>query len=139
MATESKRSGCPVNLALEVFGDKWSLLIIRDIMFEGKRHFRELLHSDEKIASNVLTDRLAMLEKEGIISKNPDPAHKQKFIYHLTTAGIDLIPVIAEMGAWSLKHRQVDPHKRKHAEILARGGKDLQKELKKNLSKEHLK
>jgi len=75
MAAELTRSGCPINLALEVFGDKWTLIIIRDIMFEGKRHFRELLQSEEKIASNILTDRLNMLEREGIITKSPDPDH----------------------------------------------------------------
>jgi DNA-binding HxlR family transcriptional regulator len=107
-------------------------------MFAGKRHFRELLQSDEKIASNILSDRLNMLEREGIISKNPDPEHKQKFIYHLTAAGIDLLPIIIEIGAWSLKHRDVDPAKSKHAEMLVKGGKDLQKEMRKNLAKEHL-
>ena len=72
------RSLCAVNLGLEVFGDKWSLIIIRGMMFEGKRHFRELLQSDEKIASNILTDRLTMLEREGIITKESDTEHKQK-------------------------------------------------------------
>jgi len=132
------RSRCPINLTLEVFGDKWSLVIIRDIMFEGKRHFRELLQSEEKIASNILTDRLNMLEREGIISKSPDPEHKQKVIYSLTAAGIDLVPIIIEIGAWSLKHRSVDPAKGKHAEMLVKGGKELQKEIRKNLAKEHL-
>ena len=66
---EDHRSHCPMNLALEIFGDKWSLLIVRDIMFEGKRHFREFLQSEEKIASNILTDRLNMLESEGIVTK----------------------------------------------------------------------
>jgi len=135
---ENHRSHCPINLTLEVFGDKWSLLIISHIMLEGKRHFRELLHCEEKIASNILTDRLNMLEREGILSKNPDPEHKQKFIYHLTAAGIDLLPIIIEIGAWSLKHRDVDPAKAKHAEMLVKGGKDLQKEMRKNLAKEHL-
>ena len=81
---DNHRSQCPINLSLEVFGDKWSLVIIRDMMFGGKRYFRELLQSEEKIASNILTDRLAMLEKEGIISKADDPDHKLKFIYSLT-------------------------------------------------------
>ena len=107
-------------------------------MFEGKRHFREFLNCEEKIASNILTDRLNMLEREGIITKNPDPDHKQKFIYHLTAAGIDLLPLMIEIGAWSLKHRDVDPAKGKHAEMLVKGGKDLQKELRKSLAKEHL-
>src|SRR6476660_1471096 len=99
---ENHRSGCPINLTVEVFGDKWSLVIIRGIMFEGKRHFRELLNSDEKIASNILTDRLNMLEREGIVSKRPDTEHKQKYIYSLTAAGIDLLPLMVEIGAWSL-------------------------------------
>ncbi|HKB43856.1 MAG TPA: helix-turn-helix domain-containing protein [Chitinophagaceae bacterium] len=136
---ESHRSHCPINLALEVFGDKWSLVIIRDIMFDGKRHFRELLQSEEKIASNILTDRLAMLEQEGIISKATDPDHKLKYIYSLTSKGIDLLPIMVEIGAWSLKHKPVDLKKYKHAQSLVKGGKELQKEVKKDLVKKHLK
>src|SRR5687767_9077549 len=101
---EKHRSVCPINLTLEVFGDKWSLIIIRDLMFEGKRHFRELLQSEEKIASSILMDRLNMLEQEGIVTKAPDPDHKQKVIYSLSQRGIDLLPVMVEIGAWSLKH-----------------------------------
>jgi len=133
------RSFCPVNLALEVFGDKWSLIIIRDIMFQDKRSFRELLQSEEKIATNILTDRLAMLEQEGIISKAPDPEHKQKHIYSLTAKGIDLLPIMVEIGGWSLKHKPVDLKKHKHAQYLVRGGKELQKEIRKDLMKKHLK
>src|SRR5204863_5983807 len=137
---ENHRSHCPINLAMEVFGDKWSLIIIRDIMFDGKRHFRELLQSEEKIASNILTDRLAMLEQEGIISKAADPGHKLKYIYSLTSKGIDLLPILVEIGAWSLRHKPVDPKKYKHAQsFLAKGGKKLQKEVKKDLVKKHLK
>lgn len=138
MAAELTRSGCPINLALEVFGDKWTLIIIRDIMFEGKRHFRELLQSEEKIASNILTDRLNMLEREGIITKSPDPDHKQKYIYSLTEKGIDLLPIMVEVGGWSLKHRPVAPSKKGHAETLVKGGKDLQKQIRKDLLKEHV-
>jgi len=134
----NSRSGCPINLTVEVIGDKWSMIIIRGIMFDGKRHFRELLNAEEKIASNILTDRLSMLEREGIITKRPDPDHKQKYIYSLTAAGIDLLPLMVEIGAWSLKHRNVDQAKGKHAEMLVKGGKELQKELRKNLMKEHL-
>lgn len=131
------RSRCPINLALEVFGDKWSLLIIRDIMFVGKRHFRELLQSDEKIASNILTDRLNMLERQGILKKDPDPDHKQKFIYSLTPIGIDLLPIMVEIGGWSLKNRPVDPEKGRHAQMLVKGGTELQKEIRKDLLKQH--
>ena len=95
-------------MALDIFGDKWSLIIIRDMMFGGKRHFRELLQSDEKIASNILTDRLAMLEREGIISKAGDPEHKQKIIYSLTQKGIDLLPIITQMVVWSCKYMPID-------------------------------
>jgi DNA-binding HxlR family transcriptional regulator len=136
---EKHRSYCPVNLMLEVFGDKWSLVIIRDIMFAGKRYFRELLQSEEKIASNILTDRLVLLEREGIISKAGDPAHKQKFIYSLTAKGIDLLPVLVEIGAWSIRHKPVDLKKHKHAVDLVKGGKELQKEIKKDLIRQHLK
>jgi len=136
---EDHRSHCPVNLMLEVFGDKWSLIIIRDIMFEGKRSFRELLQSEEKIASNILTDRLAMLERESILTKIPASDHKQKYIYSLTPKGIDLLPIMVEIGAWSLKHKPVDTKKHKHAVELVKGGKELQKEIRKDLVRQHLK
>ncbi|HVI47062.1 MAG TPA: helix-turn-helix domain-containing protein [Chitinophaga sp.] len=135
---EQHRSNCPVSLGLEIFGDKWSLLIIRDIMFDGKRYFRELLQSEEKIASNILTDRLNMLESKGIISKRQDPDHKQKQIYSLTSKGIDLLPIMVEIGGWGLRHMPADQVKHKHAITLVKGGKDLQKEVKKLLVKEHL-
>jgi DNA-binding HxlR family transcriptional regulator len=135
---EKHRSLCPVNLSLEVFGDKWSLVIIRDIMFAGKRYFRELLQSEEKIASNILTDRLAKLEKDGIISKTDDAEHKQKYIYSLTEKGIDLLPIIVEIGRWSIKYKPVDLKKHKHAVDLVKGGKELQKEVRKKLIKHHL-
>src|SRR4249919_3287508 len=89
------RSGCPINLTLEVLGDKWSLLVIRDIIFGNRRHFRELLtRSEEGIASNILADRLKRLVDQGIISKADDPTHKQKSVYSLTDRGIELLPVI---------------------------------------------
>lgn len=136
---ENHRSGCPINLMLEVFGDKWSLIIIRDIMFNSKRFFRELMQSEEKIASKILSDRLAMLEKEGIISKEDDPSHKQKNIYSLTAKGIDLLPIMVEIGAWSIKHKPVDLKKHKHALDLVKSGKEGQSIVRKQLSKDHLK
>src|ERR1700704_3355673 len=87
--TETQRSGCPINLTLEVVGDKWSLLVIRDMMFGNRRHFRELLtKSEEGISSNILADRLKTLLEEGIITREDDPTHKQKGIYSLTEQGI---------------------------------------------------
>lgn len=103
------RSGCPINLGLELFGDKWSLLIIRDIMFAGKRHFREFLVSAEGISSNILADRLARLTEAGVLTRADDPAHKLKAIYSLTEKGIELLPIIAEISRWSRKYQPVDP------------------------------
>lgn len=109
MTTSPFRSGCPINLGLEVFGDKWTLLIIRDMMFAGKRHFRQFLASDEAISSNILADRLAMLVGAGILTRADDPGHKLKAIYSLTEKGIDLLPVIAQISRWSRTYMPVDP------------------------------
>lgn len=136
---ENHRSYCAVSLALEVFGDKWSLIIIRDMMFGGKRHFRELLQSDEKIASNILTDRLAMLEREGIITKESDPEHKQKIIYSLTQRGIDLLPIITQMVAWSFKYMPIDIEVNRHAKMVVEGGAEMQEAVIQQLRKDHLK
>jgi|SRR5579872_3218661 len=136
---ENHRSFCAISLALEVFGDKWSLIIIRDMMFGGKRHFRELLQSDEKIASNILTDRLAMLEREGIITKESDPEHKQKIIYSLTQRGIDLLPIITQMVAWSFKYMPIDMEVNRHAKMVVDGGAEMQEAVIQQLRKEHLK
>jgi DNA-binding HxlR family transcriptional regulator len=135
---EHHRSFCPINLSMEILGDKWSLLIIRDIMFAGKRYFRELLHSEEKIATNILTERLAMLEREGIISKSPDPDHKQKIIYSVTQKGIDLVPVYAGIAAWSLKYLPVDIKKYRHAVALGKADTKALTEIKKNLARKFL-
>ncbi|MVN20378.1 winged helix-turn-helix transcriptional regulator [Mucilaginibacter arboris] len=98
------RSNCPLNFGLEIFGDKWTLLIIRDLMFFGKRHYNEFLASAEGISTNILADRLALLEQENFIKKSKDGAHKQKIIYSLTEKGIDLLPIILEIGLWSDKY-----------------------------------
>src|SRR6201999_818380 len=95
------RSGCPINLTLEMLGDRWSLIVIRDIMFGSHRHYGDLLElSDEHIASNLLADRLKRLVDQGLLSKQGDPAHKQKSIYSLTEMAIQLVPLLAHMGAW---------------------------------------
>jgi DNA-binding HxlR family transcriptional regulator len=99
-----KRSDCPVNFAVETIGDKWSLVIIRDIIFWGKRTYGELLKSDEKISTNILADRLAYLEREGIIKKVPLMEDKRKDLYLPTERGLDLVPVMIEMIAWSAKN-----------------------------------
>ena len=100
MSGPGPRSYCPINLSLEIFGDTWTLLVLRDLMFAGKRHFRELLQSDEHISSNILADRLARLVEQGMLTKSDDPTHRQKAIYSLTEKAIALLPVIVQIGAW---------------------------------------
>lgn len=106
MEQRNLRSDCPLNFALELFGDKWSLLIIRDMVFAGKMTYKEMLESNEKIATNILAQRLKMLEQAGIIEKHFDADRKSKTkqTYILTEKGIDLIPMMIEMMLWSDKH-----------------------------------
>lgn len=96
-----QRSDCPISSALDIVGDKWSLLIVRDIMMNGKNTYNEFLKSAEKIATNVLADRLAMLEATGIITKEEHPDSKAKIYYKLTEKGIDLLPVLIELILWA--------------------------------------
>jgi DNA-binding HxlR family transcriptional regulator len=104
MAKQARRSDCPINYGLEIFGDKWTLLIVRDLIFKGKHSYGEFLKSEEKIATNILADRLLQLENAGIVIKNADPAHGSKFIYKLTQKGIDLLPVLVELIMWSARY-----------------------------------
>lgn len=99
-----RRSDCPINFAIEIFGDKWTFLIVRDLMFKGKHYYGEFLLSEEKIATNILADRLVLLESNKIVKKSQDPTHKQKVIYQLTKKGIDLVPLMVEMIMWSAKY-----------------------------------
>jgi DNA-binding HxlR family transcriptional regulator len=102
--TQPRRSDCPINFALETFGDPWSLLIIRDIVYFGKKTYGEFLASEEKMATNILASRLALLEQQGILSKRPSATDRRKEEYALTEKGLDLIPVLAEMANWSAQH-----------------------------------
>ncbi|OBQ70954.1 winged helix-turn-helix transcriptional regulator [Mesorhizobium erdmanii] len=137
MSTREK-SGCPINLSLELLGDRWTLLIIRDLAFAGKRHFREFLQSDEGISSRTLAERLQTLQDEGILTRSDDPSHGLKAIYRLTEAGIDLLPVLATLGAWGSKHRQADDHLARIAEGLAAGGEPALDRIKAALRAEHV-
>src|SRR5258708_10934599 len=89
---QQRRSNCPINCALETFGDTWSLLIVRDMVYFGKKTYGEFLESEEGIATNILASRLAQLEQKGILSKKPDPTDKRKEVYSLTAAGLQFIP-----------------------------------------------
>ena len=104
----NRRSGCPLNASVEMLGDRWSLLIIRDMMLLGRRTFKEFLGSYEGIATNILTDRLRKLEAYGIIAVVRDPSDGRKLIYQLTPKGIDLAPVLTEMVLWAARHEPTE-------------------------------
>jgi DNA-binding HxlR family transcriptional regulator len=105
------RSDCPISCSLDVFGDKWSLLIIRDIMLRGKMSYSEFLGSEEKIATNILANRLGVLEAENIVSKQVSPDNKSKFLYSLTKKGVDLLPIVIEIMDWGARYNPNCPRK----------------------------
>jgi DNA-binding HxlR family transcriptional regulator len=120
---QTHRSGCPINLTLETLGDRWSLIVIRDVMFGNRRHYRELLtRSEEGIASNILADRLKRLTEAGLLTRRDDPSHKQKGIYSLTEPAIQLVPLLAQMGAWGRRHTPVSAELSIRAQLLEEGG-----------------
>ena len=136
---DAHRSGCPINLTLEILGDKWSLLVIRDMMFGNRRHFRELLNgSQEGIASNILADRLKRLLTEGVISKRDDPSHKQKAIYSLTERGVELLPIFAHIGAWGRRYLPVSEELSIRAQLLEEGGPPMWEDFMRELRAEHI-
>src|SRR5947208_6372448 len=102
--TNQRRSDCPINFALETFGDMWSLLIIRDIVYFGKKTYGEFLASEEGIATNILASRLALLEQKGMLVKKPHEEDKRKEMYVLTEKGLDIIPILVEMANWSAQY-----------------------------------
>ncbi len=136
---KQQRSGCPINLAVEILGDKWTLVVLRDIMLGDRRHFRDLLtRSEEGIAANMLSDRLKMLMTHGILTRADDPSHKQKGIYSLTERGIELLPVIAQMAVWGRKYLPASSEHSKMAAVLEKGGPKLWTGMMRKLRKEHL-
>ena len=134
-----KRSGCPINLAVEVLGDRWSLIVIRDVMFGNRRHFRDLLtHSNEGIASNILAARLKRLVGAGLLSRRDDPAHRQKGIYSLTEKAIELLPVLVHLGAWGRRHLPTSPELAIRQRLLEEGGPPLWSDFTDELRHLHL-
>ena len=107
-AARPRRSGCPISIALELLGDAWSLLIVRDLMFKERRTFNDFLTGGEGIASNILADRLRKLEDAGIVVKRRDTQDARRFVYRLTAKGIDLAPVLVELVVWSARHETTD-------------------------------
>jgi DNA-binding HxlR family transcriptional regulator len=132
------RSGCPINAAIEAFGDRWSLIVLRDIVFGDKRYFRELqAGSLEGIASNILADRLKRLVELGLLTReNTRPGQRAR--YSLTEPAIQLIPVFAQLGSWGLRHRPTTPELRVRAELLEQGGPALWQEFMDELRRSHL-
>jgi DNA-binding HxlR family transcriptional regulator len=109
MASKSdRRSGCPISISLEIFGDRWSLLVVRDLMFKGLRTFREFAEAGEGVATNILADRLARLEAAGIIVSAADPHDRRRIVYRLTRKGMELAPVLVEMVLWAARHEETE-------------------------------
>lgn len=134
-----RRSGCPINLTMEVLGDRWSLVVIRDIMFGNLRHFRDLLtRSHERIASNILAARLKRLVAMGLLSKQDDPSHSQKAIYSLTEQAIQLVPVFAMIGSWGRRHLPVSAELSIRARLLEEGGPPMWDEFMDELRLIHI-
>jgi len=134
-----RRSGCPINLTLETFGDRWSLIVLRDMMFGPSRTFRALLgQSIEGIASNILADRLKRLTEHGLLSRCGDPGHQQRVIYSLTEKAIELVPMMVAMGSWGIRHKQASTELSIRARILEEGGPALWADFMDELRHLHL-
>src|SRR5215468_2931576 len=127
------RSECPLNASVEMLGDRWSLLIIRDMMVRGYRTFKEFLSSDEHIATNILADRLRRLEEYAIITTQPDPSDGRKLFYLLTPKGMDLAPILTEMVLWAAAHE--DTGNQALVRLIKRDKSKFLAEIRKRLSR----
>jgi len=124
---------CPISSTLDILGDKWTLLVIRDLMFKGKKTYGEFLQSEEKIATNILADRLLILEKNGIVEKKAFPGNKVKNLYRLTPKGIDLMPTLLEMILWGDKYFDIPETLRRAAGEIRKDKNGVMKEIRKRL------
>ena len=139
MPVRRDRSSCPINLSAELLGDPWSLVVLRDIMFGGPRHFSDLHRSSlEGIATNILASRLEHLVAAGLLSKHPDPTHRQRAIYRLTEAAIDLVPVMATLGEWGSRWLPVTDELAARARLLGEGGPEMWRRFADELRTVHL-
>ena len=140
---EKIRSDCPINLTVELLGDRWSLIVIRDVMFGDRRHYNDLLRlSEEGIASNILADRLNRLVHVGLLTRRKDPTHKQKGLYSLTEASIELVPLMAHIITWARKHTPAskDPSTGKtfRGRLVEEGGERMWNAFMAELRADHL-
>jgi DNA-binding HxlR family transcriptional regulator len=136
MKSINRRSGCPISYTMDIFGDKWTMLIMRDLLLYGKDSFSEFLCSDEKIATNILTDRLNVLLQEGFVTKHTAPTNKSKFLYRPTEKAIEMIPILSEITLWAEKYNPggapahiVEPLKKNRIKAL----RDLKKKAVKSI------
>lgn len=127
--SEHCRSNCPINFVLETFGDKWTLLIVRDLMFKGKQTFGEFMESDEHISTNILADRLRRLEAHEIVEKTVSPDNRSKLIYALTPKGKGLLPIMLEITAWSVSHDEKTNTPRAFIDMLSADKERLMKNI----------
>lgn len=132
------RSGCAINAAVEVLGDPWAILVLRDVMFGNRRYFRELLvGSEEGISSNILSSRLKQLTARGLLTR-AEAKRGQRAKYSLTEAGIQVLPIMAALGTWGLAHREGSRRLRVRAELLRDGGPGFIDAMMDELREDHL-
>lgn len=135
---DAPRSGCPLNAAVEVLGDRWTLIVLRDIMFGDRRHFRTLLReSEEGIASNILANRLRRLVDDGLLTRD-DPGPGRRGTYSLTEAAIELLPILNQLSYWGTRHRPSDPELRARSEAMYAGGPKAWRKFADELRQRHL-
>lgn len=133
------RSGCPINLSVELLGDRWSLVVLRDMMFANHRTYGELHGSSlEGIATNILASRLKRLMDEGLITATADPGHKQRTIYSLTEKAIALVPVMVQLGAWGVRYLPATPKFAARSIALEQGGPQMWSDFMAELRHLHL-
>lgn len=136
MKLQKRKSDCPINFALELFGDRWTFLIVRDMMFKGKHYYSEFLQSEEKIATNILADRLSLLAQSEIVIKSTDPNNKSKHIYKLSKKGIDLLPALVEVIMWSSRYDKNSAVDTRFVRSVKRDKEGLIKEISSRLVEE---
>jgi len=125
-----RRSGCPINMTVELLGDRWSLLVIRDVMFADRHTFADLYeNSEEGIATNILSDRLKRLVAAGVLRRTALPGNRNRVRYDLTERGIDLVPVLTALGGWGARHLDVDAELCRVVQDLQTGGQGAEQAL----------
>ncbi len=125
---------CPISCTLDILGDKWTLLIVRDLMFKGRKTYGEFLQSDEKIATNILAHRLRVLEEAGIVEKKPFPGNRAKNLYQLTPKGLDLMPTLVEIMLWGDKYFELPERIHRIASEICKDKNRIMKKISKQLA-----